>query len=134
MKVTDIFLANVRRLMGGMNPNQAAGKWKFPQRTLASYVGGEAPERAKIQISSLEKLAEGADLEPWQLLVPNMDPEKLPVLLPSEGDEAELLRLFSEMDGDSRPALLARAKSLCKIDKEEARTRDRDAHGKADAA
>jgi hypothetical protein len=115
MKITDTFRENLRALLKqrGLNPTSASGAWKIPQRTIASYIG---KERESVGIETVERFAEGIGLEPWQLLVRGFDPWKPPVLLPTEGEEAELIRLYRALDDDTKPALLSRARGLYLVD------------------
>lgn len=71
-------------------------------------------QKTEVRLQTIEALAKRFGFEAWQLLVPGFDPESPPRLgehkLP--GDEEELLRLYRNLDHDTRPALMNRAASL----------------------
>ena len=60
-------------------------KKKIAQSTVGRILRGE-----NSRIETLGRIAEAYSLEPWQLLVPGMDPKNPPVLQPSTKEEKEL--------------------------------------------
>jgi transcriptional regulator with XRE-family HTH domain len=69
-----------------------AAKSKIGQSTIGRILRAEVP----VTLDNLEALAKGLTLEPWQLLVPGLDPSRPPKLgeasLPT--DEREVLELY----------------------------------------
>lgn len=85
-----IFAGNVKRAMESETPplSQAglAARAKMHQRTLGRIVN----EEVSATLEQMGKIAQGLDLELWQLLVPVMDPRNPPVLAPASEKERQL--------------------------------------------
>lgn len=69
-----------------------ARRAKVPQRTIGRIVNREVTASLDV----LEALAKPFDLQPWQLLIPNIDPKNPPVLrFASSAEEALYKRIIS---------------------------------------
>ena len=123
--MNDVLATNLARFMAAQGHTQSslAKRSGVAQRTIGNYLQPNAREvgsRGKpgsAKLTELAMIAAALQVATWQLLVPEIDPQHLPELRqPGDVGEAELLRLYRTMDKDTRPALLARAKSLQEID------------------
>lgn len=79
--LTEVLAENVRALMDerglkqtGVAKNATRAGKPIDQRTVGRVLAGEFPA----QVTTLDGLAAGIGVEPWQLLVPNLDPKSLP--------------------------------------------------------
>lgn len=85
--VREIVIDNLKALRESqdLSGNAFADKCKIHQRTYNRIENGEGAPHLDI----LEKIAAHNHLYCWQLLVPNFDPNKLPLLqVPSETEQA----------------------------------------------
>ena len=64
----------------------ASRRLKLNQRTLGRYMNGESPPN----LSLLEYVATGYNLQPWQLLLPGLDPSNPPHLYKQTDQERDL--------------------------------------------
>lgn len=86
----DVLAENLNLLMGAFpsldsNP-KLARKAKLGIGTIARVRNSDAAAN----LDTLDKLASCFDLQPWQMLVPGLDPKHLPVLRSLSPAEAEL--------------------------------------------
>lgn len=104
-------VTNVATLVGDGSVSNAARRWSIPQTTLNTLLLGTTKDP---RLSTIDTIASATGYAPWQLLVPSLDPADPPTLSGTElpSDERELLRLYRQLDADTRPALLNRARSL----------------------
>lgn len=85
----EVLATNVRSLMKDRGLKQATvskhattrGR-TIDQRTVGRVLNAEFPA----QVSTIEALAIGIGVEPWQLLVPDLDPKALPRPTPAQPD------------------------------------------------
>ena len=91
---TLLFAINLRRLIADsqMSVNAWAKDHGLVQTTLARLCRGEMNPT----LSILQEIAAAANLEVWQLLVPDLDPRNPPVLRTPNGPEAEFYRRIAE--------------------------------------
>lgn len=79
-RAAEVLAANVQRLMDFVGEGTQTGlekATKVPQKTISRVLNQENSS----QLATIEDLARGAGLEPWQLLVPGLDPKNPPKLL-----------------------------------------------------
>lgn len=89
--------ANLNALMAhhsdlSSNP-KVAKKTELGTGTISRLRNGDVDAN----LSTLEKLSEAFGLHPWQLLVPNLDPENVPALLPVTEQERRLYERLREV-------------------------------------
>lgn len=86
---TTVFQANLQRLIRPNGKDISVNQWakahKLDQSTINRLVNGQEPK-----LSMILAIAEKADLEPWALLVPGLDPRNPPVLKESSESEKRL--------------------------------------------
>lgn len=99
-------------------------KWRYGRENLTKLaddcgIGPGTASRIKerqteVRLETIEAIAKKFGFEAWQLLVPGFDPKNPPQLAGSDlpEDQQELLQTYRELDVDTRPALINRAKSL----------------------
>lgn len=77
-KVVAVLADNLGKIMSARKYTQTdlQGVTRVPQRTISRVLRKDNAAR----IDSIEAIAHGCDLEPWQLLVPKMDPKRPPEL------------------------------------------------------
>jgi hypothetical protein len=85
----EVLATNVRSLMNERRLKQATVSKNattrgrtIDQRTVGRVLNAEFPA----QVSTIEALASGIGVEPWQLLVPDLDPKALPRPAPAQPD------------------------------------------------
>lgn len=74
----EIVVANLKRLMvhnKHLTPTEAARHVGISQQQMDRILGGQKP-----RVDTLEKIARGYDLEPYQLMIPGLDPANPQVL------------------------------------------------------
>jgi hypothetical protein len=95
-EMSEVVAQNLRRLMDDhvelRTQSALARRSKVPQRTIGRIVNKEVTPSLDV----LEDLAKPFDLQPWQLLVPNLDPKNPPVLrFASAAEEALYKRIVA---------------------------------------
>ena len=89
-----VLAENLIRLMGnsiGLNSEAKVAKaGKLGQRTVNRAKNGK-----QVKLESLKGLAAAFDLSPWQLLVPDLDPNNPPILAMTDDEKALYKRLQS---------------------------------------
>lgn len=78
-RAAEVLAANVQRLMDYIGEGTQTGlekATKVPQKTISRALNQENSP----QLATIEDLARGCGLEPWQLLVPGLDPKNPPTL------------------------------------------------------
>ena len=78
--------AEVIRVLANGNQSEAGRKCKIDPKTLNRIARGLVMP----SMQNLFAFAKGFDLEPWQLLVPNLDPANPPILKGVSAKEQEL--------------------------------------------
>lgn len=89
-KSASVLAANINRLMGSTVALESNPKLAKRADIGIGSVARIRNAQTDITIDTLTKLAEAFDLQPWQLLVPGLDPKNLPVLRNLSPQEAEL--------------------------------------------
>jgi hypothetical protein len=77
-----VFRENLRRLIGDVSVNQWSKRHALEQTTIQRLLTGAEPK-----LSMIEKIAEAVGLEPWQLLVPLLQPNNPPIAIGAHGPE-----------------------------------------------
>ena len=85
-----VLAANINRLMEGSPALESNPKLSRRAKIGIGSVARIRNSQTDITLDTLTKLAEAFDLQPWQLLVPGLDPKNLPVLRNLSPQEAEL--------------------------------------------
>lgn len=85
-----VLAANINRLMEGSLALESNPKLSRRAKIGIGSVARIRNAQTDITLDTLTKLAEAFDLQPWQLLVPGIDPKNLPVLRNLSPQEAEL--------------------------------------------
>jgi hypothetical protein len=78
----EVVRANVRALLGLKDHEKGITRLKnagIGQGTAQAVLDASR----ELRIETITRLAEGLHVQPWQLLVPNLDPERLPTLEPA---------------------------------------------------
>jgi hypothetical protein len=78
----EVVRANVRALLGLKEREKGITRLKekgIGQGTAQAVLDGSR----ELRIETITRLADGLHVQPWQLLVPNLDPERLPTLEPA---------------------------------------------------
>lgn len=83
-----VFRDNLKRLIGDLSVNEWSKKNGLEQTTIQRLINGAEPK-----LSMIEKIAEKVELQPWQLLVPLLQPANPPIVIGAHGpEEVELWR------------------------------------------
>lgn len=96
----DVVAGNIARLMD--NPaapltQGAVGKRSgLPQRTVGRLKNGSTAA----SLTTLEAISKGLEVDPWQLLIPDLDPKNLPVLVPTTPSGRRLYKKFQQLFED----------------------------------
>ena len=68
-----------------------------------STIGRAVLSRGALDLDSIAAISEACGLEPWQLLIPNLDPRKPPVVTALTSTERDLYAKLSKSLGLSSP-------------------------------
>lgn len=92
--LVQVFAANVRRVMEhyGENPTSAGVRCKVSQQQFRRFVRGEH----SVTLDSVAAVAKGYGLEPYQLLIPGLDPANPQVLRLLSASELKLYAALKE--------------------------------------
>lgn len=104
MKLKPILAANLKVLMEARNLSQM--ELHRRSKVSQSTVGRILRQAVAADLDTLAALARALDLDPWQLLIPNLDPREPPALQPISIRERELyqrLRLAAEELAKHKP-------------------------------
>ena len=95
----EILTANLKRLMDEANPRktqaQVATAGGMQQRTVGRIKNGDMVPT----LIQLQALAKAFRLQPWQLLVPDLDPKSPPVLIMDQRQAEAIERLVRAAQG-----------------------------------
>jgi transcriptional regulator with XRE-family HTH domain len=98
----DVVAANIAKIMD--NPTapltqEAVGKRSgLPQRTVGRLKNGSTAA----SLTTLGAISKGLGVEPWHLLVPDLDPTNLPVLRVATPEEQRLYQKFEQLLEETR--------------------------------
>lgn len=80
LSIDKLLSENLKRLFGKRSITSAAKaeeSLKVPRSTIDRALNARG---SSVRLETLAEIADGLKLEPWQLLVPDLDPENLPAL------------------------------------------------------
>lgn len=89
-----VVAANAQRLMrhhGHKTQSEAARYLKMSQQQVGRILGGQ-----RVRVDTLEKFARGYDVEPYQMLIPELDPANPQVLRALSAAEEKLYKALEE--------------------------------------
>lgn len=99
MVIGKIVTDNVKKVIDSLDggaPTRAARRLKMNQRTLDRYYKGEQIP----SVEAIERIASGSGLEPWHMMIPDLDIASPPIVSQQTKEERELYaRLKSTIDG-----------------------------------
>ncbi len=98
----DVVANNIARIMddpAAPLTQEAVGRRSgIPQRTVGRLKNGSSAA----SLTTLEAIAKGLGVEPWQLLIPDFDPKQPPLLRSATQDEQRLYRKVEQLLEDSK--------------------------------
>jgi len=121
--IVAVIASNIKTAVKQLGSNQAEverrSKGQISQRTVSHAASGKVAQQA----DTIARIAEALGLEPWQLLVPDLDPRHPPMVgdtpgarkLPSDDLLALLLEAWGRMDRDARFRLVEAARRSLKV-------------------
>ena len=94
MKLKPVLALNLKALMDDrkMSQMEVHRRSKIAQ----SSIGRILRQEVAADLDTLAAIARAFDLDPWQLLVPNIDPKNLPVMQPLSTREREMYKRLHE--------------------------------------
>lgn len=109
VKIVAANVASLRDFRETAGIRALAKKYGIGEATLARMLAADAA----VRLDSVAKVAEGLEVEPWQLLVPDLNPARLPALVDPRARvpgltlrQQALFDRLREMDDDQLGALL----------------------------
>lgn len=90
---------NLRRIIG---PDSNPTRWATEHRIQKKPVQRMLTGNHSTTVDTIEMVAKAADLTPWQLLVPNLDPQNPPVFMMTKAEHglyAKLREDFQRLPG-----------------------------------
>lgn len=94
VKLKPVLASNLKALMELRKLSQM--ELHRRSRVAQATIGRILREETAADVDTISALAKGLDLEPWQLLIPNIDPGNPPVLQPISTRERELYQRLRE--------------------------------------
>jgi len=102
-KPRDMLAQNLTALMAGKIDKESQSALKRRSGVAQSTIGRILKGQVNYRIETVAALAKAFNLEPWQLLVPNLDPGNLPILRAASAQEKALYeRLRSTVEDLSK--------------------------------
>lgn len=98
----DVVSSNIAKIMD--NPDspltqaEVGKRSGLPQRTVGRLKNGSTAA----SLTTLGAISKGLGVEPWQLLVPDLDPSNPPMFIPTSPDERRLYKKFEQLLEESK--------------------------------